>query len=191
MNLDWTCFTFKQIRAALFLGANLAISILPHRSPSALSLHGGEREMRGRATEGGVSMICRQRAEQRRGRGGGGGQLWHTAQKKVNGSEDLRCYGNDNKVETKRRGRRGRWDQRRIKDRKTQEEEDTKMAWDSFPLHHTNWQPSWLENYSSVQTGSHLLNMDECLCSTLVSNGALQRGCSSLWWAWIGFHVAA
>lgn len=101
MNLyaDWTRFTLKQIRAAFFLGANLAISMLPYRSLSTQSSHSGRQERWGaggaRETDSGWSEddpLSEFRTE-------GRGQLWHISTMKVNGTEDLQ--DNANGVETK------------------------------------------------------------------------------------------
>lgn len=96
----WTRFTLKQIRAALFPGASLAISILSYRSLSAHSPHSGGRERRMRSGRGNnnrqwvewgwssVSVLS-----------GGRRQLWHISSMKVNGTEDLQ----DNTNSTDRR----------------------------------------------------------------------------------------
>ncbi len=98
---NWTRFTLKQIRAALFLGASLAISILPYRSLSAHSSHSGrrERKMRGRRgdwnrqwVEWGSSSVSFEQREV-------GG--YDTSRMKVNGTEDLQddAYGVETKAE--------------------------------------------------------------------------------------------
>lgn len=93
--------TLRQIRAALFLGANLAISILPYRSLSAQSSHSGrqeERKMRGRRgnrnRQWGWSSV--------RVLSGGRRKLRHISRMKVNGAGDLQDDGDS--VETKSDG---------------------------------------------------------------------------------------
>lgn len=92
---DWTCFTLKQIRAALFPGASLRNLMVPCRSLSAKSSHSGRQDEgwgagggieadRGWSENDAVSRIWRE----------GRRKLWHVSRMKVNDTEDHQDYAN-------------------------------------------------------------------------------------------------